>query len=71
MRISCLLVKTVDLPQKRLLVATLGLECLERLLQSELDVVDLLGGAARCLQRKGVVKESRDLDDEWAKFTGS
>ena len=43
--------KAVDFPQKRLLVSTLGLECFERLLHSKLDVVDLLGGAARGLQR--------------------
>ena len=43
----------------------LGFECLERLLQSELDVVYLLGGATRSFQRNCIIKEPRDLDEEW------
>ena len=54
---SRLLVESVDLSQKRLLVSTLGFECLECLLQTELDMVDLLSGTARRLQRKSVIKE--------------
>ena len=58
---SRLLVEAVDLSQKRLLVSTLGFECLECLLQTELDMVDLLSGTARRLQRKSVIKEPRYL----------
>ena len=54
--------KSVNLAEERLLVRPLGLERLQRLFQPELDVVDLLCGAAAGLRREGVIQEARNLE---------